>query len=104
MSANTQPTGMTQRSWKHLEPRPGSWRRQLFVKQRNMTVGQLVSTVFANGYTVEEASRNLDLPVEVIHESLDYYELNKALVQEEAAAERQFLNDAGYSLEPPALP
>ncbi len=95
--------GTPEPAWKHLESRPRSWRRQLYLKERNMTVGQLVSTVYANKYSVEQACANLELPVEVIQEALDYYQANKALIQEEAAAERQFLKDMGYSLEPRPL-
>ena len=34
--------------WQYLVARPHSWRKQLTIKGRNMSVGQLVSTVRAN--------------------------------------------------------
>lgn len=96
------PSGST-RAWKHLVSRPESWRRQLYLKVRNITVGQLVSTLIANQETPEQASTNLDLPIEAILEAIAYYEQNKKLIESEAATERQFLRDRGYRLEPPPL-
>ncbi len=37
--------------WQYLIARPHRWRRQLSIKGRNMTVGQLVSTIHANHYS-----------------------------------------------------
>jgi hypothetical protein len=42
--------------WQYLIARPHRWRRQMSIKGRNMTVGQLVSTVRANRYAPEQAS------------------------------------------------
>jgi hypothetical protein len=67
-------------------------------------VGQLVSTVRANRLTVEQASANLALPPEAIEEALTYYEENRTLIEEEAAAERRWLAERGYPLEPPNIP
>ena len=90
--------------WKYLVARPHPWRRQLSIKGRNQTVGQLVSTVLANRLTPEQASENLDLPVEAIKEALAYYEENRSLIQLEASEERRRLAEAGYRLEPENLP
>src|SRR5216117_1887027 len=90
--------------WQYLIARPHRWRRQLSIKGRNMTVGQLVSTVRANRLTPEAAAADLDLPVEAIQEALAYYEANRALIQLEAAEERRWLAEQGYRLEPANLP
>jgi uncharacterized protein (DUF433 family) len=90
--------------WKYLIARPHSWRRQLAIKGRNMTVGQLVSTVRANQLTPEQASEDLQLPVEAIQEALAYYAENRELIQMEAAEERRWLAEQGYPLEPKDLP
>jgi uncharacterized protein (DUF433 family) len=87
-------------AWRHLEARPHSWRKQLALKGRNLTVGQLVNTVRANKLTIEQASANLDLPREAIEEALDYYEQNRTLIEQEAEAERRWLVHRGYPLEP----
>ncbi|HKI33176.1 MAG TPA: hypothetical protein VKA46_15095 [Gemmataceae bacterium] len=89
--------------WRYLMTRSHPWRRQLYIKGRNMTVGQLASTVFANKLTPEQASEDLDLPVEAIREALAYYEQNKGLIQMEAAEERRYLAEQGCALEPQHL-
>jgi uncharacterized protein (DUF433 family) len=58
--------------WLFLVARPHRWRRQLCIKGRNMTVGQLVSTVRANRYSPEKASDELELPRAAIEEALAY--------------------------------
>jgi uncharacterized protein (DUF433 family) len=90
--------------WQYLVARPHSWRRQLGIKGRNMTVGQLVSTVRANCYTPEQASENLGLPLAAIHEALAYYAENRSLIELEASEERRRLAQEGYPLEPKDLP
>jgi uncharacterized protein (DUF433 family) len=90
--------------WRYLVARPHPWRRQLAIKGRNLTVGQLVSTIRANHFSPEQASADLGLPLEVIHEALTYYAENQALIQLEAAEERRRLSERGYSLEPQHLP
>jgi hypothetical protein len=100
---NGQPN--SEKHWRYLIARPHRWRKQLSLKDRNMTVGQLVSTVKANNLTAEQASVNLDLPREAVEEALAYYEENRALIEEEAEAERRWLKERGYPLEPtPHLP
>ena len=98
-SGNTSEMDPTTFTWKHLTSRPDSWRRQYYLKARNMTVGQLVSTMRANKETPEQASEHFELPLEVIQEALLYYEQNKALIQQEAAAERDALAAKGFKLE-----
>lgn len=39
--------------WKHLVVRRHPWRKQLYLKGRNMTVRVLVGSVKANGFTEE---------------------------------------------------
>jgi len=90
--------------WRYLVPRAHAWRRQLAIKGRNMTVGQLISTLFANRLTPEQASDDLDLPLEAITEALAYYGENKELIQLEAAEERRWLAARGLALEPQSLP
>jgi uncharacterized protein (DUF433 family) len=90
--------------WNYLVARPHPWRRQLCIKGRNLTVGQLVSTVRANRLSPEQAGEDLDLPLEAVREALAYYEDNRALIQLEAAEERRYLAEQGYPLEPQRLP
>lgn len=90
--------------WQYLVSRPHRWRRQLSVKGRNLTVGQLVGTIRANRLTPEKASEELDLPLAAIQEALAYYQDNRALIELEAAEERRRLAQRGLALEPKDLP
>ncbi|HEV3260686.1 MAG TPA: hypothetical protein VG013_27780 [Gemmataceae bacterium] len=89
-----------ERAWQYLAARPHPWRRQLGIKGRNMTVGQLVSTIRANRLSPEQASADLGLPLEAVHEALAYFDANQDLIQAEAAEERRRLAERGYPLEP----
>jgi uncharacterized protein (DUF433 family) len=90
--------------WQYLLARPHRWRRQLWVKGRNMTVGQLVSTIRANRLSPEQASDNLELPLAAIYEALTYYAENRGLIELEATEERRRLAERGLPLEPKDLP
>ena len=79
------------KGWSHLVSRRHPWRRQPYLKGRNLTVRQLLGTVKANGWNEEQAGRNLDLPVEAIREALRYAEENRELLDFEAAYERLIL-------------
>src|SRR5262245_49883567 len=46
--------------WRHLVGRRYGWRKQLYIKGRNMTARQLVGTVKANRLTPDEAASDLD--------------------------------------------
>jgi uncharacterized protein (DUF433 family) len=89
--------------WQYLIARPHRWRRQLSIKGRNMTVGQLVRTIGANRMTPEQASDRLDLPLAAVNEALAYYAENKGLIELEASEERRMLAERGYPLEPKDL-
>jgi uncharacterized protein (DUF433 family) len=80
--------------WQYLFERPHRWLRQLCIEGRNMTIGQLVSTVRANLYTSEQASDNLELPLPAITEALAYYAENRELIEMESSEERRRLAEA----------
>ena len=65
--------------FQYLIARPHRWRRQLCIKGRNMTVGQLISTLRANRMSPEQASDRLDLPLAAICEALTYYTENRLI-------------------------
>jgi len=73
--------------YRYLVARPHPWRRQLCLKGRNMTVGQLVATMKANRLSPEEAAEDLNLPLEQVHEALLYYDLHRDLVEAELREE-----------------
>lgn len=87
----------------YLIARPHPWRKQLSLRGRNMTVGQLVATIRANGLSPAEASDNLDVPLAQIEEALAYYATHRALVDAELRDEKRRLQAKGYAIEPPAI-
>ena len=86
-----------ERDYQYLVVRPHPWRRQLCLKGRNITVGQLISTIQANCLTPKEAADDLELPVEQIKEALTYYELHRDLIEAEAWEEIARLAAKGYT-------
>lgn len=90
--------------YSYLVDRPHPWRRQLSLRGCNMTVGQLVATMRANGLNPEEAAADLDLPLAQIHEALAYYAAHRDLIDEELREDRKRLQAKGYAVEPPAVP
>ena len=95
---NEQPT------YAYLEARPHRWRKQLYLKGRNITVAQLIYPMRANNLSAEDAAYQLDLPIEQVKEAQLYYQRNKALIEHEADEEKRRLIERGYSLEPINLP
>jgi uncharacterized protein (DUF433 family) len=73
--------------YRYLVARPHSWRRQLYLKGRNMTVGQVIATMQANTLSPEEAAEDMDLPVAQVREALAYYDLHRDLVDLELREE-----------------
>lgn len=90
--------------YRFLVRRSHPWRRQLWLKSRNMTVGQLVATMQAAAMTPEQAADRLDLPVAQVQEALAYYEADRELVDAEFREEKRRLLDRGLALEPIAIP
>lgn len=92
-----------ERRWKHLVYRPHPWRQQLSLKDRNMTVGQLVSTIRAQKYSPEQASEDFELPIGAIYEALTYHAENRDLIEREVTEERRHARELGIPLEPEDL-
>lgn len=89
----------TETKYCHLEVRPHRWKKQLWIKGRNVSVWQLLCVMWGDGQTPEEAARDRSLPVEAIYEALDYYEKNKELIHAEAAEEKRRLIARGWKLD-----
>lgn len=89
--------------YKYLERRPESWRRQLFLKGRNMTVGHLVYGMRANRLIPEEAAENYDLPLEQVQEALLYYERHSDLIEQDVEDERRQIEALATHRGPTAL-
>lgn len=89
--------------WHYLVERPHPWRRQLYIKGRNMTAAQLVSSMQANGLSAIQAAEDVDLPLAAVDEALRYCQENTGLLSLEAAEERRRLVERGHRLGPATL-
>ena len=72
-----------------------AWRKQLYLKERNLTVWHVVGRMQANGYSPTEAAEQFDIPLEAVLEALDYYQRHKVLVDAETVEEGRRLREAG---------
>jgi uncharacterized protein (DUF433 family) len=90
--------------WQHLVARRHPWRKQLFLKGRNMTARQLVGTVKANKFTEEQAAKDLGLPVEAIREAFAYFDANPEVIELDAAHERYLRKLRGVGRGPQPVP
>jgi uncharacterized protein (DUF433 family) len=90
--------------WDHLVHRKHPWRRQPYLKDRSMTVRQLVGTIKANRWSEEEAAGQVDLPVEAIREALRFAEENQELLAFETAFENWLLECKGVGRDTRPVP
>src|SRR5215467_1063697 len=78
----------TQMQYRYLESRPRSHYQQLWVKGRHMRAEVLYRfTLGEEPRTPEEIAHDYALPVEVVHEAIDYAVHNQALLEAERARE-----------------
>ena len=88
----------------YLERRPHRWRKQLYIKGRNMTVAHLVYGMRANNMTPEEAAKDFDLPLAQVQEALLYYQRHRDIVECDQEEEKRRLEARGIVLDPPSVP
>lgn len=88
-------------TYQYLEHRPHRWRKQLFLRGRNMAVVHLVYSMRTNHVSPEEAVHEFGLPRKQIDEALHYYERHQDLIEAEQREERRRLEEAGITLDPP---
>ena len=83
--------------YQYLKARPDNWRKQLWLKGRNMTVGHLIYSMRASNQLddPERAARNFDLSVEQIKEALDYYRVNRHIIEADVDEEKRWLVERG---------
>jgi uncharacterized protein (DUF433 family) len=77
-------TTATAAQYDHLELRPGSNYRQMFLKGRRIRAAVVDETI--NGpdpYTPEEFARDFHVPLDAVIEALDYVARNRALIEQE---------------------
>lgn len=94
----TNPASKTQ--WQYLEPRPSSWRKQLFFKGRRLKAFDVWMTMQVEEMTPEETAEDWDLPLAAVEEAIEYCQTHQDLLKQEAEEERRYLEAAGINLEP----
>lgn len=87
----------------YLVARPEKRRSQLYLKGRNMTVGQLIYKMRADQLSAEDAAQDMDLPLEQVMEAMAYYEIHRDLIKVEAEEDKRYLLSRGVALEPVAV-
>ena len=74
--------------YKHLEPRPDSNYRQLFLKGRRIRAAVVYETIHGpDPCTPEQFAEEFRVPLEAVHQALDYVADNLSLIQEERQRE-----------------
>ena len=81
--------------WTWLVRRDHPWRRQLWVKGRNMTAGDLARTVAVEGWSPDRAAEELEVPVGAVLEALRYAEAAGELIAAEESENRIAAQRAG---------
>lgn len=74
--------------WRWLVRRDHPWRRQLWIKGRKLTAGDLARTAAVEGWSPSETARQYDLPVEAVLEAMRYAEVDRDLIEAEEAENR----------------
>jgi hypothetical protein len=73
-----------QTTYQFLEPRPGSNYRQLFVKGRKLRAEILYRAIVGpEPRTPEEVSQDFDVPLEAVHEAVQYGLHHEPLLRQE---------------------
>src|SRR5436305_13794342 len=94
----------TANRWKYLAPRPGSWKRQLYVDGSRLPASVVWTSMLVNNETVAQAAYNWDLTVDMVEEIVKYCEENEALLDAEDQEERRYALAMRMQLEPPPGP
>ena len=82
--------------YQHLEPRHGSHYRQLWIKGRRIRAEILYRfTVGAEPCTPKEVAQDYDLPIEAVHEAIEYAVHNQELLRAERSREEVRLKQLG---------
>src|SRR5260370_31498595 len=91
----------TATTYQHLEPRPGSNYRQLFLKCRRIRAAIVHEAVHGpEPYTPEEFARDYDVPLEAVREALDYVANNLPLIEAERDREAADVRARGLARPP----
>lgn len=95
-------TTEVQGQYRHLEARPGSNYRQLFLKGRRIRAEVMYHAVHGpEPRTPEEVARDFEVPLEAVLEAVDYVERNPAIIRADREREEAKLRARGLLDGPP---
>jgi len=87
----------TTTQYQHLEPRPGSNYRTLFLKGRRIRAANVDAWIDGpDPRTPEEFARDFQVPLEAVLEALDYVARNRPLIEQERDREAANLHARGF--------
>ncbi len=90
-------TTKTPTQYQHLEPRPGSNYRQLFLKGRRIRAAVVDEAIHGfDPRTPEEFARDYQVPLEAVLEALDSVAQNRPLIEQERDREAAKLRARGF--------
>jgi uncharacterized protein (DUF433 family) len=82
--------------YQHLEPRPGSNYRQLFLKGRRIRAAVVHEAIHGpDPYTPEEFAQSYGVPLEAVREALEYVSRNLPLIEAERDREAADIHARG---------
>jgi len=89
-------TTETQTQYQHLESRPGSNYRQLFLKGRRIRAAVVDEAIHGpDPRTPEEFARDYQVPLEAVLEALEYVARNRPVIEQERDREAANLRARG---------
>ena len=89
-------TTKTETQYQHLEPRPGSNYRPLFLKGRRIRAARVDEVIHGpDPRTPEEFAQGYQVPLEAVLEALDYVARNRPLIEQERDREAARLRARG---------
>jgi uncharacterized protein (DUF433 family) len=94
-------TTTDQTQYQHLESRPGSNYRQLFLRGRRIRAAVVDEAIHGpDPRTPEEFARDFQVPLDAVLEALDYVARNRPLIEQER--DREAANLRARGLDGPA--
>jgi hypothetical protein len=89
-------------TYKWLGPKRGSRYRQFFVKDRGIRALALyLATQEPEARTPQEVADDWDVPLEVVHEAVEYCEKNKDILRLDWEMEEELAKKLGHDKPPP---
>jgi uncharacterized protein (DUF433 family) len=89
-------TTTDQTQYQHLESRPGSNYRQLFLRGRRIRAAVIDEAIHGpEPRTPEEFARDFQVPLDAVLEALDYVSRNRPLIEQERNREAANLRARG---------